>query len=389
MQNFVLTSTSVTDGHPDKLCDRISDAIVDAFLARDAAARVNAECAIASGIVFLATHSAASSHVDFPGVVRSVLNETGYREAEFNAETVTVLSSVAPARADASSRSSAGGASAIVNATLFGYACRHTPEMLPMPIALAHDMVRRLCDLRSGEFDVLHPDGQAQVAVRFIDRKPVAVEAVTLSTAFRQHARLPSGLSEELRKRVVEPTLARAGISLCTEANVAVNPDGGSAVGGPLRHAGLTGRKNDIDTYGGFSRHSGAALSGKDPSRIDRIGAYAARLAARMVVAAELATECEVQISYCQGRTRPVSVEIDTFGSGRVPDDRIGSALRAAMDFDAAALMSVLRLAERPREGGGRFFTNLAAFGHMGRMDLDLPWEVAGPIDSLIRQLGE
>ncbi|MDX2156046.1 MAG: methionine adenosyltransferase domain-containing protein [Hyphomicrobiaceae bacterium] len=384
MQNFVLTSTSVTDGHPDKLCDRISDAIVDAYLARDPAARVNAECAIASGIVFLATHAVSSGHVDFPGVVRSILDETGYREPDFNAESVTVLSSVAPGRAPASSPRGKGEASTMVNATLFGYACRHTAEMLPMPIALAHDMVRRLRDLRCGELDALHPDGQAQVAVRFIDRRPVAVESVTLSSAFRHDARIPAGLFEELRRRVVEPALAKAGIGLSAEAPVSVNPENGSAIGGPLRHAGLTGRKTDIDTYGGFCRHAGAALSGKDPSRIDRTGAYAARLAARTVVAAELATECEVQISYCQGRTHPVSVEIDTFGSGQAPDDRIGAAVRAAMDFDANSIRAGLRLFERPAAGGGRFFTNLAAFGHMGRMELDLPWEASGSVDALL-----
>lgn len=387
MRDFVLTSTSVTDGHPDKLCDRISDAIVDAFLARDPAARVNAECAIASGIVFLATHSASSGHVDFPSVVRSVLDETGYRDPDFNAETVTVLSSVAPGRGATSSPHGRGETSAIVNATLFGYACRHTAEMLPMPIVLAHDMVRRMCDLRSGELDVLHPDGQAQVAVRFIDRKPVAVESVTLSTALRQNARTPTGLFEELRRRVVTPALAKSGIGLTAEATVNVNPEDGSAVGGPMRHAGLTGRKTDIDTYGGFSRHGGAALSGKDPSRIDRTGAYAARLAARAVVASDLAMECEVQVSYCQGRTRPLSVEIDTFGSGRASDQQIGAALRAVMDFDANAITALLRLAKRPSAAGGRFFTNLAAFGHMGRLDLDLPWEAAGPVDDLLRHV--
>ena len=385
MRDFVLTSTSVTDGHPDKLCDRISDAIVDAFLARDPTARVSAECAIASGIVFLATHSASSGHVDFPAVVRSVLDETGYRDPDFNAETVTVLSSVATGRADASVPHGRSETSAIVNATLFGYACRQTPEMLPMPIALAHAMVRRMCDLRSGELDALHPDGQAQVAVRFIGRKPVAVESVTLSSALRHNARMPAGLFEELRKKVVEPALAKAGIGLSADATVSVNPEDGSAVGGPMRHAGLTGRKTDIDTYGGFSRHGAAALSGKDPSRIDRTGAYAARLAARAIVGADLATECEVQISYCQGRTHPISVEIDTFGSGRASDVAIGAALRAAMDFDATAIRASLGLAERPSAGGGRFFTSLAAFGHMGRMDLDLPWEGAGPVDELLR----
>lgn len=388
MRNFVLTSTSVTDGHPDKLCDRISDAIVDAYLARDPEARVNAECAIASGIVFLATRVSSTAHVDFPAIVRSIIEETGYLDAEFNPQSVNVLSSATPHHGVKEPSTSLSPYSEIVNATVFGYACRHTDEMLPLSIALAHRLVRRLRDLRvSGELSALHPDGQAQVAIRHRDRKPVAIEGITLSSALCHGARKSADLTALLRNEVVEPVLTEAGIGLSPDALVSINPEGWALPGGPTRHAGLTGRKNDIDTYGGFSRHGGAALSGKDPSRIDRTGAYAARYAAKNIVAAGLAEECEVQISYAMGRTKPVSVEIDSFGSGTIPDERMGEAVRCIFDFDAHAIHQKFSLEKLPRARGGRFFAELGAFGHVGRIDLDLPWERVDRVKDLLQAI--
>lgn len=387
MRNFVLTSTSVTDGHPDKLCDRISDAIVDGYLSLDPGAKINAECAIASGIVFLATRVSSRAHVDFPAIVRSVVRETGYHDPEFNAESVNVLSSMAPRQEDEKARDLSRHAQS-VNATVFGYACRHTEEMLPLSIALAHRLARRLSDRRvAGELSMLHPDGQAQVAVRHHERKPISIEGITISCALRAGGHAPSGLETLLRGEVIEPVLNAASIGLSRDALVAVNPEGGSLPGGPTRHAGLTGRKNDIDTYGGFSRHGGAALSGKDPSRIDRTGAYVARHAAKNIVAAGLAEECEVQISYAMGRSKPVSVEVDTFGSAAVLDERIEEALRSAMNFDVATVSKHFGLELLPKARGGRFFADLGAFGHVGRTDLDLPWERTDRVKDLLRAM--
>lgn len=379
MRNFVLTSASVTDGHPDKLCDRVSDAIVDAYLTLDPSSQVHAECAIATGIVFLAVHTRTSGHVDLPSVVREIVEETGYADPEFNPANLTVLSSEAQL-SKATHVATPGHylrpSLDPVNATVFGHACRHTDEMLPLSCVLAHRLALQLRDVRrGGELPLLHPDGQVQVAVRFRDRMPESIEAITLFSALSTGDAPSHDVSSELMEHVVEPVVRAASVPLSKEALVAINPLNSDQIGGPTRHAGLTGRKNDIDTYGGFSRHGGAALSGKDPSRIDRTGAYAARYAAKTIVASGLAEECEVQISYAMGRPEPVSLEIDTFGSARVPEADIVKALRSTIDFNVHAIFENFGLEGLPRARGGRFFTSLAAFGHFGRNDLDLPWE--------------
>ncbi len=378
MRNFVLTSTSVTDGHPDKLCDRISDAIVDAYLTLDPGALVQAECAIASGIVFLAAHTQTSAHVDLPAIARELVGETGYSDPDFNPANLTVLSSTIPAigMRQRKARNSGLHATDNVSATVFGYACLHTHEMLPLSIVLAHRLARRLRDSRlSGELSFLHPDGQAQVAVRYRERMPASIEGITLFTALSPEGRTVENLGAKLQELVIAPLLKEIDVPLSEEALITINPADSGSVGGPVRHAGLTGRKNDIDTYGGYSRHGGAALSGKDPSRIDRTGAYLARYAAKNVVASGLAKECEVQISYAMGRHEPVSVEIDTFGSNRVPEPEILKALRATIDFDADAIARNFHMGELPKAHQGCFFTQLAAFGHFGRPELKLPWE--------------
>jgi S-adenosylmethionine synthetase len=387
MRNFVLTSTSVTDGHPDKLCDRISDAIVDAYLARDAEARVNAECAMASGIVFLATGVVSSAHVDLPAIVRRIVRETGYEDAEFNPQSVNVLTSTTQRR-DGEVAAASPPQQESVNATVFGYACRHTDEMLPLSIALAHRLARGMRDLRgAGSLAMLHPDGQVQVAVRYRDRKPVAIEGITVSCATVSRALARRELAALMRSELIEPVLKDARVALSPDALVAINPAGSMLIGGPTRHAGLTGRKNDIDTYGGYSRHGGAALSGKDPSRIDRTGAYAARHAAKTIVAAGLAEECEVQLSYAMSRSEPVSVEVDTFGTAVAPDERIGDALRSTIDFSVPAVRKRFALERLPAARGGVFFADLGAFGHVGRADLDLPWERTDQMSDLLQAM--
>jgi S-adenosylmethionine synthetase len=405
MRNFVLTSTSVTGGHPDKLCDRISDAIVDAYLTLDPAALVNAECGVASGIVFVAAHTVAGAHVDLPAIVRGVIAEAGYADADFNPSNVAVLATATPmaqvaggigrgqtprAGAGIDPRRRGGGSDPVlrprpglVNATVFGHACRHTPEMLPLSIVLAHRLTRRLTEARlEGELAFLHPDGQAQVAVRYRDREAESIEGITLFSALTGGAEL-ADVQGKLQEAIVAPVLDTLEVPLAPQALIAVNPADSGFGGGPTRHAGLTGRKNDIDLYGGYCRTGSAALSGKDPSRIDRTGAYLARYAAKNVVASGLAGECEVQVSYTMGRSAPVSVEIDTFGSAKVSEERILAALTGAIDFSADAADRAFHLNELPGRNGGRFFRQLAVFGHVGRRDLELPWERTDKADAI------
>jgi S-adenosylmethionine synthetase len=278
--------------------------------------------------------------------------------------------------------------SGYVNATVFGYACRHTEEMLPLSIALAHRFAQRLTEARlGGELTSLHPDGQAQVAVRYRNRAPVSVEGVTLFSALDTNAANSADVQRRLLEATVKPVLDQLDLPLSPEALIAVNPPDSGYVGGPMRHAGLTGRKTDIDTYGGYCRTGSAALSGKDPSRIDRSGAYLARYAAKNVVASGLASECEVQVSYTMSRAEPVSVEIDTFGSARVPEERIVEALKSTIDFNAEVIADNFRLNVLPKRNQGRFFAHLAVFGHFGRPDLDLPWEQTDKADELARRV--
>jgi S-adenosylmethionine synthetase len=389
MRDFVLTSSSVTDGHPDKLCDRISDAIVDAHLTLDPAALVQAECAIASGIVFLAVRTESGAHVDLPAVVRQLVEDTGYCDADFNAHNVTVLSAATPG--PSALLATANGARLhheSVSTTVFGYACRHTPEMLPLSIVLSHRLAARLMEVRlREELPSLHPDGQVQVAVRYRGRVPEAIEGITLSSALMPQTRTVAHLTAELNELVLRPVLEEAGAPLAPGARVVINPHDWVLIGGPTRHAGLTGRKNDIDTYGGYSRHGGAALSGKDPSRIDRSGAYLARYAAKNIVAAGLARECEVQISYAIGEPDPMSIEIDTFSSGAAPESEILRALRQTIDFSADGIERTFGLAGLPRLHKGSFFARLAAFGHFGRPELNLPWERTDSAEALQQSL--
>jgi S-adenosylmethionine synthetase len=380
----------VTGGHPDKLCDRISDAIVDAYLTLDPASLVNAECAVASGIVFVAAHTRTSAHVDLPAVVRGILEETGYADPDFNPANVTILSSATPMVLSGQKPATANGKMprpGCVNATVFGYACRHTSEMLPLSIVLAHRLTRKLTEVRlDGTLAFLHPDGQAQVAVRYRNRQPESVESVTLFSALNANASDLAGAQQQLNEVVVKPVLSQLNVPLPPDALVAINPEDSGYVGGPMRHAGLTGRKNDVDTYGGYCRASSAALSGKDPSRIDRTGAYVARYAAKNVVASGLARECEVQISYAMGRADPISVEIDTFGSAEVPEERILEALRGTIDCSADGIAHDFRLPDLPKANEGRFFAHIAVFGHFGRPDLELPWEKTDKADELARR---
>lgn len=384
-QDFMFTSESVTEGHPDKLCDQISDAVVDRFLQQDPQARVVAECAVATGILFIAVRFDARAAVDIPGVARQVIQQVGYEQPAFNARTCSIMTSINELDAGRGGRVDEREMSeeevervpARHQATVFGYACTQSAALMPLPIWLAHQLARQLAAVRRDKrLAYLGPDGKTQVGVEFRERKPHRIHSITL-IASRNGAPLPppASLRDDLLELVIRPVFSSEPIQPDEHTQICINPEEPFSSGGPAVHAGLTGRKNAIDTYGEYARHSGAALSGKDPTRIDRVGAYAARYAAKNVVAAGLAEECEVLLSYSIGRARPVSVQVDTFGTGRLPDEAIGARVQAAFDFRPAGIIRQFNLRELPALRQGGFYRKLAAYGQMGRMDLDLPWE--------------
>lgn len=391
MRDFVFTSESVTAGHPDKLCDRISDAIVDRFLAMDPFARVEAECAVATGTLFLAARFAAAVRLDLPSIARATIAELGYVGGAFDAASCSILTSLAETTTaarleiDESALDDAGieAIPATHQVTAFGFACRQTAELMPLPIVLAHRLARGLERARAS-LPWLMPDGKVQVAVEYRARRPARIHALALTAALDPDRRpAPAELEEALRAHVVEPCLAEVEPRPDPATRILVNPGGPFLEGGPARHAGLTGRKTAIDTYGEYARHSGAALSGKDPARIDRIGAYAARWAAKTVVAAGLAESCEVQLSWTIGLARPVSLVVETFGTGRITEEAIAERLARVFDFRPAAIVRAFDLRRLSARNPDGFFARLAAYGQVGRTDLDLPWERLDRVEAL------
>jgi S-adenosylmethionine synthetase len=384
-QDFVFMSESVTEGHPDKLCDQISDAVLDAHLRLDPFARLVVECALAKGVLFIAARVASSAEVDVPTVARQVITEVGYEGEDFNAKTCSAMSHIDEMpmneglRVDERSLDEAGleAIAARNQVTLFGYACRQTPALMPLPIWLAHRLARRLASVRlQGLLPYLTPDGTTQVGVEYKRRRPHRIHSISLVTALDPaSAPQPGRLKDDLMEAVITPAFADEPLRPDRDTRIFINPGGQFLTGGPTTHSGLTGRKNGIDTYGEFARHSGAALSGKDPTRIDRVGAYAARLAAKTVVAAGLAEECEVQLSYTIGLARPVSVQIETFGTGRIDEDEIAARITRHVDLRPAGIVKAFNLRFLPGEVRSGFYRRLAAYGQVGRMDIGLPWE--------------
>lgn len=384
----MFTSESVTVGHPDKLCDRISDAVVDRFLERDPHARVTAETAVATGVVFIAAHFGAGTSVEIPEVAREIIRRAGYADPDFNPEDCTVLTSfreLARSGSTADERDLDDAAIEAIPAgdqvNVFGYACRQTANLMPLPIALAHRLAARLTEVRRRHPDLgLFPDGKTQAGVEYRERRPVRIHSLSLISAQKAADQPPAErLREALTEEVIRPAFAEADLAPDDHTRIHINPGGAFVGGGPAVHSGMTGRKNAIDTFGEYSRQSGAALSGKDPNRVDRIGAYAARHAAKNVVAAGLAEECEVQLSYSVGLARPVSLQVETFGTGALADEAIAKRLEGALDFRPAGILKRFGLRHLVRERGGRFFQELAVYGHMGREDLEAPWEATDP----------
>ena len=387
----LFTSESVTEGHPDKVADQISDAILDTILANDPDARVAAETLVTTGLVLVAGEITTSCYADLPSIIRQTMRDIGYTRAKFgfDADTCAVLTSIDEQSPDIAQGvdkaletrdgTAAQDQGAGDQGMMFGYACDETPELMPLPISLAHALSRRLAEVRkSGALDFLRPDGKTQVTIRYEDDRPVYVDTVVVST---QHADDVSNarLEAEIRERVIDPVVPLELRDARTR--YLVNPSGRFVYGGPAADSGLTGRKIIVDTYGGMARHGGGAFSGKDPSKVDRSASYAARWVAKHVVAAGLARRCEIQVSYAIGVAHPLSVRVDTFGTGRVPDGEISAAVQDVFDLRPAAIIRALDL-RRP------IYRQVASYGHFGRPDLDLPWEQLTKVSDLQSRLG-
>ena len=389
---FIFTSESVTSGHPDKLCDQVSDAIVDRFLRQDPDSRIVAECAVASGVMFISTHFASQAKLDIPGIARQVIRGIGYPNDVLDADACTILTSFMdhtvtdymPLDLDAMDDEALDRVPGRQQATVFGYACDQTPALMPLPIWLAH----RLADAMDSpkvakKLPYLIPDGETQVGIEYSNGKPKRIHSITLvATQIDDESPDLQQLRNDLIAEVIEPVLAKEQYKVDKKTAIFVNHGGIRVGGGPAVHSGLTGRKTGMDSYGEYSRHRGAALSGKDPMRIDRVGAYAARYAAKNIVAAGLANECEVQLSYSIGHAHPVSVRVRTFGSGRIENSELASRLNDVFDFRPGAIVRDLRLKTLSAESGG-FYQKLAVYGHMGRTDFDVPWEATDKVEKL------
>ena len=390
MANYLFTSESVTEGHPDKICDQISDAVLDAILEKDPDGHVACECTATTGLVLVMGEITTSCYVDIPKIVRDVVRDIGYDRAKFgfDCETCAVLTSIHEQSADIAmgvneslERKQGGEGDDLTNGAgdqgmMFGYACDETPELMPLAISIAHKMAKRLTDVRKqGLVDYLRPDGKTQVSVRYVNGVPTQVEKVVISTQHSEETD-PTELRKALKRNVVDPVFEAEGVTVADDLELYVNPTGRFVVGGPMGDAGLTGRKIIVDTYGGMGRHGGGAFSGKDCTKVDRSGAYAARWVAKNVVAAGLATRCEVQIAYAIGVARPVSVMVDTFGTGIVSSSGIEAAVSKVFDLRPGAIIDELDL-RRP------IYRKTAAYGHFGRELPEFTWEKTDKAEEL------
>ena len=379
MNRMLFTSESVTEGHPDKVCDQISDAVLDAIIAEDPNARVACETTVTTGMVMIMGEITTNGYVDIPGIARQVIKDIGYTGGlGFDGDTCSVLTAIDEQSCDIAlgvdkALEAKEGKDETYNAVgagdqgmMFGYACDETAELMPMPISLAHKMAKKLTDVRkNGTLPYLRPDGKTQVTVEYIDGKPARVDAVVVSSQHDENTSLET-IRADVKKYVID-TIVPAEL-MDENTKIYVNPTGRFVVGGPQGDSGLTGRKIIVDTYGGYARHGGGAFSGKDPTKVDRSAAYAARYIAKNVVAAGLAKKCEVQIAYAIGVAKPVSVMVDTFDTGTVADDKIADAVNKVFDLRPAAIIEKLDL-RKP------IYRNLAAYGHVGREDLGVAWE--------------
>ncbi len=385
MSKKYFTSESVTEGHPDKICDQISDAILDEILKKDSDARVACETVCTTGMVMLMGEISTKCYVDIPKIVRSVIEDIGYNEPEygFDSKSCAVISNI-----DEQSPDIAMGVDKALEirnsdkveigagdqGMMFGFACDETPELMPMPIMYAHKLAKKLTEVRkTNVIPYLRPDGKTQVTVEYEDGVPVAVDTIVVSTQHDENIALDK-IKHDIIEYVIKPTIPSNFILKTTK--IFVNPTGKFIIGGPVGDSGLTGRKTMVDTYGGYSRHGGGAFSGKDPTKVDRTGAYVARYVAKNIVAAGLAKRCEVQLAYAIGVAHPVSIMLDTFNTGAYPDDVLEQAIKLVFDFKPGSIIEHLNL-KKP------MYKYLSAYGHFGRDDLDVSWEKIDKVDEL------
>ncbi len=401
-KNYLFTSESVTEGHPDKVCDQISDAILDEFLTKDNKSRVAAETTVTTGMALVCGEITSDCYVDIPSVVRQTIKNIGYvgeNGGGFDYKTCAVLTSI-----DEQSTDIAGGVNKALESRnenadtsameteeigagdqgiMFGYACNETPELMPLPISLAHKLSYRLSRVRKkGIVDYLRPDGKSQVTVEYKDGKPSRIHTILISTqhdpvigTISDNSKVQEIIKNDIKQHVIDYVFKNERIKPDEDTTILVNPSGRFVIGGPQGDAGVTGRKIIVDTYGGYSRHGGGAFSGKDPTKVDRSAAYAARYVAKNIVKAGLAEKCEIELAYAIGVAEPISILVDTFGTGKISDEDLSELVNNNFDLRPVGIINKFDLRNLPAKNGGKFYQKLAAYGHMGRTDIEVPWE--------------
>jgi S-adenosylmethionine synthetase len=405
-RRYLFTSESVTEGHPDKICDQISDTIIDALLSEDPSSRVAAEVVVNTGLVLITGEITTKANVNYVKLARKKIAEIGYTDADngFSANSASVLVALDEQSPDIAQGVNTAQETRAQDSDqlfdkigagdqgiMFGFASNETPELMPLPISLAHRIARRLSAVRkTGELPYLRPDGKTQVTVVYEDGRPVGIDTILISTQhtatigeITDEAAVQAKIKADLWSAVVQPVFGDIDVKPDEQTRFLVNPTGKFVIGGPQGDSGLTGRKIIVDTYGGYSRHGGGAFSGKDPTKVDRSAAYAARYVAKNIVAAGLAEKVEIQLSYAIGVARPTSILVDTFGTGKVDEDTLLELVKEHFELRPAGIIHAFNLRNLPSERGGRFYQDVAAYGHFGRTDLDLPWERTDKADVL------